>query len=1073
MDNTTTNGKDGVQPHPQMLQRQPSKKKFGNIFHMHSSSTPNLKLLVNQHQLQLHQQQQLQLQQQQSHTAPTSPTKDNDSSSSSTPGISSGSSTPGNTHQQQQHPMLLRRNSTRNDLISSAPSIPIRVSGENHGNNNNPATATSTPPTSPRSDDASPPSSSSTQSNGNNNKSKKKDTSRWSNAMRRVKTSNKLKKEIEELSMKTGLSQQYSTFDMYYETQRASPDTGLVDPSSSPNSQRKSRFIEATENSTEEYSNIPRAIKLSIEHLFERSLQVPGLFRESANAMELSRLKLLMESDRDVDLTNVGHHNIAGLVKQYFRDRPSPIFPYDLHKQIYDLYESGQPQQQISEQLKSLLKTELSKGQFLILRYLFELLHAIHLQSEVNMMNAYNLAVCFAPTLIRSFDCSCIDVVTKLIDDYELVFGENVLDVPTTTTPMQALEDSQGTEASATEDTPAAAAATTTSIVQAPNPDEESTKSDVALAVVEPASTCDNQDSVLSDPEYEAVDSMTMVKRKQRSNNRMARLSMFDQKKQSKDRGVAADGNVKQRPRRQKDRPVSWSPSKGMKETPEEQDATLLEQQRRFAVSASMSFEADDEMISDLTISKENTASLESSEAAVSTSMGTSIGSPDLDNGEHHTSGEEHEVLETMAPQQQEHLSTIAEDQTTQPEMSTPVISEDVEDSIDSLDITGIDMSKFEQMEESGDELVLRPVRSDHRDEQEDEEQVQLVEQVQPVEEDTPVDGSEQTVSSVDTPIILQTPVAHEPEPSEPTLEPVVPISVPIPAPIQPITPTVIPPVNSVEVTKDVPVSVVPTPVATVTVEAIKGNDTQTSPTEPKVVASSPHRNTIDSSRNPSPKKIIELMQSSNNKTSPVVVETPSKLNRSTSSSQLMYGHHQAPKQQTMVYHNVKNFSVPIQTSTSTSETNLMSTSSSSQRPKLSLSSRSTTSPSLPQFKPSSSSSSNSNSVTNISPHKQGSSSSFISKTSTPLSPPSSTSSTSSSSSSSFKSKITFSGLQASMKKTRLSAPGSSERVGSMPSSTYQSLINNIVHSEQHSNIVTSNHESVKNLKSIWENRKE
>ncbi|EGC32598.1 hypothetical protein DICPUDRAFT_155418 [Dictyostelium purpureum] len=38
-------------------------------------------------------------------------------------------------------------------------------------------------------------------------------------------------------------------------------------------------------------------------------------------------------------------------------------------------------------------------------------------------MNYQNLAICFAPSLIQSFDTSCIDVIERLIDQYEAIFS--------------------------------------------------------------------------------------------------------------------------------------------------------------------------------------------------------------------------------------------------------------------------------------------------------------------------------------------------------------------------------------------------------------------------------------------------------------------------------------------------------------------------------------------------------------------------------------------------------------------------------------------------------------------------
>ncbi|EGC40604.1 hypothetical protein DICPUDRAFT_146520 [Dictyostelium purpureum] len=260
----------------------------------------------------------------------------------------------------------------------------------------------------------------------------KKKPSRLAQAFKRVKHNNKLKKEIEELSSKTGLNQQYTRSNLPF---NIIPDSsvdggggggGAPSGHSRQNSkvskkhQRKSRFIEPVALSTEDYSDIPRIIKVSIEFLFEKCLRVPGLFRESANALELQRLSQIFEKGEDIDLSNYNDpHCIGGLLKLYFRERPSPIFPYDLHKTIYNVLN----EEDSSNKIRMLLENGLSKGQYLILRYLFELLNSVHNNSEHNRMNYQNLAICFAPSLIQSFDTSCIDVIERLIDQYEAIFS--------------------------------------------------------------------------------------------------------------------------------------------------------------------------------------------------------------------------------------------------------------------------------------------------------------------------------------------------------------------------------------------------------------------------------------------------------------------------------------------------------------------------------------------------------------------------------------------------------------------------------------------------------------------------
>ncbi|EGG23731.1 RhoGAP domain-containing protein [Cavenderia fasciculata] len=429
-----------------------SKKKF-HLFHIHSNSSPNLKVYLNN-----------------SKDSTTSTGSSPSNSATGSPRVAAVSSnsadagtttTPSSSLSMSGQSQVLTSSSSSVDNNSGASSLSM-------SSGSLPATSsTTTPPSSPRGDfDAAAAAASGLSPGSPQPKQKKKLLA----GLRRNKggsnTNSKLRKEIADLSLKSGLQQQYSNLPFNsteadnnnnpLSNSQSSPTLGgssssvTTTPSSSSkskkkskervnnnhsnsngrNSQRKSRFIEPINNSTEDYTDIPRTIKLSVEFLFEKATRVPGLFRESANALELQRLKAEMESDKDINLSDYTEaHNVGGLLKLYLRERPQPLFPYELHKKIIDLYESNETKiinEEFCISVRELMMRELSKGQFLILRYLFELLHAVHLNAEHNNMHSYNLAVCIAPSLIHSFDCSCIDVVNRLVEDYEFVFGIEV-----------------------------------------------------------------------------------------------------------------------------------------------------------------------------------------------------------------------------------------------------------------------------------------------------------------------------------------------------------------------------------------------------------------------------------------------------------------------------------------------------------------------------------------------------------------------------------------------------------------------------------------------------------------------
>lgn len=96
----------------------------------------------------------------------------------------------------------------------------------------------------------------------------------------------------------------------------------------------------------------------------------------------------------------IEEHNVATLLKRYFRDMKEPIISYSLYGAcIESANESPQRNELIQQTLMMLPSGNLS-----ILQTLFTYLHRVHLHAEENLMNAKNLAIVFSPNILRSQD---------------------------------------------------------------------------------------------------------------------------------------------------------------------------------------------------------------------------------------------------------------------------------------------------------------------------------------------------------------------------------------------------------------------------------------------------------------------------------------------------------------------------------------------------------------------------------------------------------------------------------------------------------------------------------------------
>ena len=91
--------------------------------------------------------------------------------------------------------------------------------------------------------------------------------------------------------------------------------------------------------------------------------------------------------------------NIAGLLKQFFRELPEPILPVALHEALFKAQQLGTEEKNKATLLLSCLMTDHAVD---VLRYFFNFLKNVSLRSRENKMDSSNLAVIFAPNLLQT-----------------------------------------------------------------------------------------------------------------------------------------------------------------------------------------------------------------------------------------------------------------------------------------------------------------------------------------------------------------------------------------------------------------------------------------------------------------------------------------------------------------------------------------------------------------------------------------------------------------------------------------------------------------------------------------------
>lgn len=158
--------------------------------------------------------------------------------------------------------------------------------------------------------------------------------------------------------------------------------------------------------SLEEYletsgEEIPTVIQSCVRVINQYGLHHQGIFRVSGSQVEINSLRDSFERGEDplADITDSSDINsVAGLLKLYLREIREPLFPtlyFEQFMEIAQLHSSDEKTTRIAEVVRGL-----SRSVFIVMRYLFAFLNHVSEFSDENMMDPYNLAVCFGPTLL-------------------------------------------------------------------------------------------------------------------------------------------------------------------------------------------------------------------------------------------------------------------------------------------------------------------------------------------------------------------------------------------------------------------------------------------------------------------------------------------------------------------------------------------------------------------------------------------------------------------------------------------------------------------------------------------------
>ncbi|MCL4124875.1 UNVERIFIED_CONTAM: hypothetical protein GTU68_002909, partial [Idotea baltica] len=158
--------------------------------------------------------------------------------------------------------------------------------------------------------------------------------------------------------------------------------------------------------SLEEYleatgQEIPLIMKSCIRVINLYGLHHQGIFRVSGSQVEINNFRETFEKMEDplADVSDASDINsIAGVLKLYLRELREPIFPTVYFEQFMENAQLESKQDFVNK-VRDVV-TSLPRPVFVVMRYLFAFLNHLSEFSDENMMDPYNLAICFGPTLV-------------------------------------------------------------------------------------------------------------------------------------------------------------------------------------------------------------------------------------------------------------------------------------------------------------------------------------------------------------------------------------------------------------------------------------------------------------------------------------------------------------------------------------------------------------------------------------------------------------------------------------------------------------------------------------------------
>ncbi|XP_032824761.2 unconventional myosin-IXb-like isoform X2 [Petromyzon marinus] len=148
---------------------------------------------------------------------------------------------------------------------------------------------------------------------------------------------------------------------------------------------------------------VPEVLERLVRHVETQGLYCEGVYRKSGSANRARRLRSELEADvNGASLEGYQVHVVTGVLKQWLRELPEPLFTYEYYHDFLRAVELPDKREQV-RCVYSVIDKLPQPHHSALQRLIFHLVRVAQ-QEETNRMSASALAIVFAPCVLRGRD---------------------------------------------------------------------------------------------------------------------------------------------------------------------------------------------------------------------------------------------------------------------------------------------------------------------------------------------------------------------------------------------------------------------------------------------------------------------------------------------------------------------------------------------------------------------------------------------------------------------------------------------------------------------------------------------